>query len=53
MRLAGRAQLARPVVLGGYLFGTGGYLAHRRLARALCADQERLVTTADLARFKK
>lgn len=37
--------------MGPHLFGAQGYIAHRRLARRLPEDGERLVTTAELRSF--
>ncbi|MCZ4549461.1 MULTISPECIES: hypothetical protein [Mycobacteriales] len=53
MKLANPRTRRRTQLLGmtPHIFGSDGYIAHRRLARRLPENGERLVTTAELRSF--
>lgn len=53
MKLANSRTRRRTQLLGmtPHIFGSYGLIAHRRLARRLPEDGERLVTTAELQTF--
>jgi hypothetical protein len=53
VKLAKSHTRRRSQMLGRHphIFGTHGFIAHRRLARMLPEEGERLVTVADLRNF--
>ncbi|PXW36245.1 UNVERIFIED_CONTAM: hypothetical protein DES50_1011195 [Williamsia faeni] len=53
MKLVNSRTRRRTQLLGmtPHIFGSNGLIAHRRLARMLPEDGERLATTADLRQF--
>lgn len=53
MKLANSRSRRRTQMLGmtPHIFGSYGFIAHRKLARRLPEDGERLATSADLRSF--